>query len=349
MSGLFKVNLGFYKNSQSGTSVSYNIDFTQIKTYRGRSVSFAKNIDVAEDKPVNKSRKRNKSPKIPTKSSKEEDSTSHTEVQDAVPSTSTSDQLTSTNPQMSESAQSLIQGDSQALPDHTSETHNLSKENENTDPTNTQSSTPLSSEITVPDPNENLSSQASQNVTEPSTSTKNSESSSDDTIIDSPKTSVEDNTQLKITSVISLAGELPSDGTFDKSSGQVHSAMSAEDLPPLELSWRLHVSVEKYVNLLKRFQEGNVREKPMHEQDVRLTNIKEKTISLEKCQEFYKDKAQEGSKPSTHSEASKQPSSNSQSSRFWQLVRSWRQWKRWGLWTWWWSGAARNWIVVTVC
>ena len=318
LSGQFRVNLAFYKNSQTGTSVTYNIDFAQIKSYRGRrSVSFAKSINVLEDNPPNKSRKKNKSAKIPTKSSIEEDLPSTSEGQDAVPSTSSSDQLTKPYPEMSESAQSLIQGESEPITAQTDNTEHISGEIQNTssdisnEPTNTIITTEVTSEISVPEPNDNLGSQQPGNVTETNTSPKNNDGSSDDTIIDSSKTSVENNSPLKITSVISLAGAPPSDDNLEKSLGGVHSAMSAEDLQPLELSQRLHVRVEKYVNLLKRYQEGNVREKPLREQDVRLTNIKEKTISLQKFQDFYKDKSQEGSKPSTQTEESKQPSGNS--------------------------------------
>ena len=365
LSGLFKVNLAFYKNSETGTSVTYNIDFAQIKTYRGRkSVSFAKSLEVTENSPVNKGRKRKTSQKIPTKSSIQSDSTSHSELQDAVPSTSTSDQVQTTNPLDShselqdavpststsdqvqttnpldphselqdavpststsdqvqttnpldsQSAQSLIQGDSEADHDPKSNRTHLSTENQNTsseltnDPANTQIDTPVIGEITIADPTENVGSQGPENITEPSTSTTKNDSSSDDTIIYTQNTSVEDTTQLKIISVRSLVADIPNQGTLEKSSGEVHCGMSAEHLAPLELSRRLHVNVEKYVNLLKRYQEGNVKVKPVREQDVRLTNIKEKKIPLEKFQEFYKDNAQKGSKPSGNSEDSKETS-----------------------------------------
>ena len=315
LSGLFKVNLAFYKNSKTGTSVTYNIDFAQIKTYRGRkSVSFAKSFEATENNPVKKGRKRKTSQKIPTKSSIQEDSTSHSELQDAVPSTSTSDQAQSTNPLDSQSAQSLIQGDSQPVHDPKYDTTHLSTENQNTsseltnEPADTQSDTPVIGEIIITDPNENLGSQGPENITEPSTSTTKNDFTSDDTIINTQNTSVENTTQLKIISVRSLVADNTNQGTLDKSSGEVHCGMSAEHLAPLELSQRLHVNVEKYVNLLKRYQEGNVKVKPVREQDVRLTNIKEQKIPFDKFQKFYKDNAQKGSKPSGHSEDSKETS-----------------------------------------
>ena len=219
-----------------------------------------------------------------------------------------------TNPLDSQSAQSLIQGDSEPVHDPKSNTTHLSTENQNTsselttDPANTQSDTPVIGEITIADPTENVGSQGSENITELSTSTTKNDSRSDDTIIDTQNTSVEDTTQLKIISVRSLVADIPNQSTLDKSLGEVHCGMSAEHLEPLELSQRLHVNVEKYVNLLKRYQEGNVKVKPVREQDVRLTNIKEKKIPFEKFQEFYKDNAQKGSKPSGHSEDSKETS-----------------------------------------
>ena len=64
---------------------------------------------------------------------------------------------------------------------------------------------------------------------------------------------------------------------------------SAEDLPPLELNKRLHVAIEHYPNLLKRFQEGKVKIKNTYPQDVRLTAIKNKKVTSEVFQMFYSD------------------------------------------------------------
>ena len=65
---------------------------------------------------------------------------------------------------------------------------------------------------------------------------------------------VSDNTasNLVITNVRSV--DVMSSSEVSRSGG-----LSAEDLPPLELNKRLHVSIECYPNLLKRFQEGKVR------------------------------------------------------------------------------------------
>ena len=65
--------------------------------------------------------------------------------------------------------------------------------------------------------------------------------------------------------------------------------LSVEDLPPLELNKRLHVSIQRYPNLLKRFHEGKVRIKEPLGQDVRLTAIKSKKVSTEVFSKFYID------------------------------------------------------------
>ena len=93
---------------------------------------------------------------------------------------------------------------------------------------------------------------------------------------------VSDNTasNLVITNVRSV-------GVISSSEVSGSGGLSAEDLPPLELNKRLHVSIERYPNLLKRFQEGKVKIKKLPEQDVRLTAIKSKKVSAEVFSKFY--------------------------------------------------------------
>ena len=86
-------------------------------------------------------------------------------------------------------------------------------------------------------------------------------------------------TNLVITNVRSVAEMSYSDVTDPSTSG----GLSAEDLPPLELNKCLHMSIERYLNLLKGFQEGKV------EQDVRLTAIKSKKVMAEVFKKFYID------------------------------------------------------------
>ena len=216
-----------------------------------------------------------------------------------------------TDSQIPGTAQSLILGDCQPLSNPNFNPTNVSTQNKDTpsqvtnDPTNTQSSATVIGEISMVDPTTNLPSDIPQNIEQTSMSTKKNDSSSEDTIIDPQNTSVEDSTQLKITSVRSLVNELPNEYSLEKSSTEVLVGMSASELPPLELNKRLHVNVKKYVNLLKRYQEGSVKVKPLREQNVRLTNIKERNIGFEKFQEFYKQKGDSGSKISGHSEEAK--------------------------------------------
>ena len=93
---------------------------------------------------------------------------------------------------------------------------------------------------------------------------------------------VSDNTasNLVITNVRSV-------GVMSSSEVSGSGGLSAEDLPPLELNKWLHVSIERYPNLLKRFQEGKVKIKKLPEQDVRLTAIKSKKVSAEVFSKFY--------------------------------------------------------------
>ena len=77
---------------------------------------------------------------------------------------------------------------------------------------------------------------------------------------------------------------------MSSSDASTSGGLSAEDLPPLELNKHLHISIECYPNLLKRFQEGKVRIKKAVDQDVRLTAIKSKKVSAEVFSKFYIDK-----------------------------------------------------------
>ena len=319
LSGLFKVNLAFYKNVETGTSVSYNIDFAQIKSLRGRkNASLPKASELTQENPVKKGRKKRSSQKLPTKSSIAEDSTVHSDLQDAVPGTSYCDQVVITDSQIPATTQSLLLGGCQPLSNPNFEPTNVSTQNKDTasqvttDPTNTQIRATVIGEISMVNPTTNLASDIPQNIEQSSTSTTKKDSSSEDTIIDPQNTSVEDSTQLKITSVRSLVNELPNEYSIEKSSTEVLVGMSASELPPLELNKRLHVNVKKYVNLLKRYQEGSVKVKPLREQNVRLTNIKERNIGFEKFQEFCKQKGFSGSKISGDSEEAKPKSGDTQ-------------------------------------
>ena len=95
---------------------------------------------------------------------------------------------------------------------------------------------------------------------------------------------VSDNTtsNLVITNVRSV-------GVMSSSEVSRSGGLSVEDMPPLELNKCLHVSIESYLNLLKRFQEGKVRIKKALDQDVRLTAIKSKKVSAEVFSKFYID------------------------------------------------------------
>ena len=124
---------------------------------------------------------------------------------------------------------------------------------------------------------------------------------------------VSDNTasNLVITNVRSVA--VMSSSEVSRSGG-----VSAEDMPPLELNKRLHVSIERYPNLLKCFQEGKVRIKKPLDQDARLTAIKSKKVSAEVFSKFYIDNTSserpEKSLPSSVGETTGNEGSSSSSS-----------------------------------
>ena len=59
LAGMFRVNLAFYKNRETASSVQYNIDFAQIKTARSRrNASLAKISEGTQENPVKKGRKK---------------------------------------------------------------------------------------------------------------------------------------------------------------------------------------------------------------------------------------------------------------------------------------------------
>ena len=95
---------------------------------------------------------------------------------------------------------------------------------------------------------------------------------------------VSDNTasNLVITNVRSV-------GVMSSSEVSRSGGLSVEDLPPLELNKHLHVSIERYPNLLKCFQERKVRIKKLLDQDARLTAIKSKKVLAEVFSKFYID------------------------------------------------------------
>ena len=65
--------------------------------------------------------------------------------------------------------------------------------------------------------------------------------------------------------------------------------MSTANMPPLELNRHLMVDCERYVNLLKHFQEGKVHVKKVKSPEERLTNIKQKSIPLSLFEKFYSE------------------------------------------------------------
>ena len=72
---------------------------------------------------------------------------------------------------------------------------------------------------------------------------------------------------------------------------------SAADMPPLEFKKRLVVDIEKYPNLLKRFQEGKVKVYVSCTEDEHLNTIKEKVISKVTINNYLSETVHETENP----------------------------------------------------
>ena len=106
---------------------------------------------------------------------------------------------------------------------------------------------------------------------------------------------------------LDITGPVATSSQVDNSDGQL-GGLSAEELPPIELSKRLIVDIERYPNLLKRFQEGKVRTKPTKTEEERLNEIKTKIISKAQFDQYNTNtisKETDDDKP----EGSKEPDS----------------------------------------
>ena len=88
-------------------------------------------------------------------------------------------------------------------------------------------------------------------------------------------------------------------------------------MPPLEFKKRLVVDIEKYPNLLKRFQEGKVKVYVSRTEDERLNTIKEKVISKVAFNNYFSETVHETEnlhKPILSNTAADPDSSDDQSS-----------------------------------
>ena len=319
MMGSFCVNLAFYRSTSKSLTVPYSLDFTKIKSLRGRKrpnvlkptkpLQPKKSCLEALEEYFNQESELDKSSLQPQSGicDAKEAPLVLSEVQELQPSTSQSGaQLNVSSKDIdapSVSSDPLTGQLGLVISNVTSLSHELSddipnldlqqNQTPNTFDTNPEESLdvsqttptdkPLLSEETAP----NQGSSQSVSDTYPSASqVRNTFESVPENPLNLPENDTQ-NTYAEDTTD-------PNDQTkTDTSQG---GGMSAADMPPLELNRHLMVDCEHYVNLLKRFQEGKVHVKAIKSTEERLTNIKQKSIPMSLFEKFYTENQKAGEK-----------------------------------------------------
>ena len=305
--GSFRVNLAFYRSASKSHTVPYSLDFAKIKSLRGR-----KRPNVSKPTaplPVKKTSLEsflNQDTELNSTSLEAKSALAHSketpllqsEQQEPQPSTLQSGgQVTESGKDMGTPSctSDLVTGElglvisnittlSQEMTENIPNFDIQQKQTPNTSNNNpTQSLDELQANVTedphmseAPKVNEGTS--GSMSNADPSTSDGGNtlqnlpDKSLEIPKTDTPKPSAEDSTDSK--------------QKHKKPTAQ-GGGMSAADMPPLELNRHLMVDCERYVNLLKHFQEGKVHVKQIKTPEERLTNIKQKSIPLSLFEKFY--------------------------------------------------------------
>ena len=264
MSGMFRVNLAFYRNINTSKCVEYNIDFAPIKQGRARRRPpfLVKSHPKYSGQNV-KGKKSSTQPKlsIPDDPSKE------------------------------------FVGEGPILQNEVSAggTGHIQLETSDTTCPNANASVPLTNFDTLPTIDNTVGTKSSEvnNHSEKDTSQSNTH---DEALHANPSEK--------------------EDSTFHHKP-KPKGGCSAADMPPLEFQKRLVVSIEKYPNLLKRFQEGKVKVYVSRTEDERLTTIKEKVISKVAFNKYLSETVHESGnlqKPILSNTAADPDSSDDQSS-----------------------------------
>ena len=226
MSGMFRVNLAFYRNINTSKCADYNIDFVAIKQGRARRrPPFLVKSHLKYSAENGKGKKSSTQPQlsIPDDPSKE------------------------------------FVGEGPILQNEVSAggTGHIQPETSDTTCPNANASVPLTNFDTLPTIDDTVGTKSSE---------VNNHSENDKSQSNTHNEALHANPSEK------------EDSTFhDKPKPK--GGCSAADMPPLEFQKRLVVNIEKYPNLLKRFQEGKVKVYVSRTEDERLTTIKEKVIS----------------------------------------------------------------------
>ena len=263
LSGKFRVNLAFFRHLHRSKCVKYDLDFAEIKQGRARK----KPPPMGKGKGTGKkSSVKNKS--IDSIASKLGAALSETAatLSTSTPSSSTLDvTLPKVGDSPTENIDSLT-SEQQSLPPNNAETDKTTKEKSNTEV-------------------EDLG----------------HDKNTDKECANSDKNQPTLDESIPVSQDLDVTGPVATSSQVDNSDGQL-GGLSAEELPPIELSKRLIVDIEKYPNLLKRFQEGKVRTKPTKTEVERLGNIKTKVITKSQFQKYVSkdtdtDKPQESNQP----------------------------------------------------
>ena len=249
MMGSFRVNLAFYRSASKSMPVPYSLDFAKIKSLRGR-----KRPNVSRPtKPLQPKKSCLEALEDFFNKESELDSTSlqgQSGLLDAKKAQLVQLELDEPQPSTSQSGGQL-----------TDSTKDIPTTSVSSDPVTgdlglvISNITSLSQDFTDDRPNLDL--QANQTPNTCDTNPEQRLDVSQTTTTEHPDVSEE---------------TTPNQGTSQ--------SVSNANMPPLELKRHLMVDCERYVNLLKRFQEGKVHVKKIKSPEERLTNIKEKSIPL---------------------------------------------------------------------
>ena len=310
MMGSFCVNLAFYRNVSKSLTVPYSLDFAKIKSLRGRkrpNVSMPTEplkpkkscLEALEDY-FNEESKLDKScTDVPSGFSEKQDAPLLVSERDQPQPGTSKSQLevdrsctnlgttTVTSVPLTSDLGLVISNITSLSPDLTDDIPNFDLQQIKIPNTcDTKPEETLEPSIQTTNENPHMSEETTPNQatlhfvgnTDPSTSQVSNtlERISEQPLsipqLDIPNTYAEDSTH-------------PNDkNNKDISQG---GGMSAANMAPLELNRRLVVDCERYVNLLKLFQEGKVHVKTVKSTDDRLTNIKTKSIPQSLFEKFY--------------------------------------------------------------
>ena len=310
MMGSFRVNLAFYRSASKSLPVPYSLDFAKIKSLRGRKrpnvskptkplkpkksclealedfFNEESQLDSASLQAQSGFSDANEAPLVQSEFQEPQPSTSQsggqlTDSTKDIPTTSvSSDPVTGDLGLVISNITSLSQDLTYDIPNldlqqnQTANTCDTNPEQRLDASQTTTTEQPHMSEDTAP--NQGTSHSVSNADSSPSEVTNTFESIPDKSLnlpqTDTANTYAEDTTDPN---------------QKNKKATSQGGGMSAANMPPLELNRHLMVDCERYVNLLKRFQEGKVHVKKEKSPEERLTNIKQKSIPLSLFEKFY--------------------------------------------------------------